>query len=317
MTTTPAAPATLPPPDAARRTRTVVLMDTYVSIAVANGARAGTDAAMARAFDWFRAVEAACSRFDPQSEVLRLLDRPGEPTPVSDILYQAVAFALAVARASGGAFDPTIGQLLAERGFNRNYRTGATIAIPIAADVHPTFRDVALDPLRRTITLRRPLLLDLGAVAKGLALDLAGRELAPYADYTIEAGGDLVVGGQNPAGAPWRIGVRHPRRDDVLLTTLRVTDAAVCTSGDYERRATAPADGHHLLDPRSGRSPGAVASVTVVAPTALAADALGTAAFILGPRRGVRFLARQGVAGLIVTPDLTEYATPDFARFRA
>lgn len=316
MATLPAAPLAPPLPGAALTTRTEVLMDTLVTVGIVRGG--GADAAVfARAFDWFRRVEAACSRFDRNSEVLRLLDHVGEPTPVSAILYEAVAFALAVAEASGGAFDPTIGHLLAERGFARNYRTGETITTTVAAGGHPTFRDVNLDPHRRTITLQRPLVLDLGAVAKGLAIDLAGQELAPLAGSLIDAGGDLAVRGRNPSGTPWQIGIRHPRRDDAVLATLRLTDAAVCTSGDYERPAAAPATGHHLLDPRSGRSPGAVTSVTTIAPTALAADALGTAAFVLGPRRGVRFLARQGVAGLLVTPDLTLHRTADFRRYRA
>lgn len=297
------------------RARATVAMDTLVTIGIVRGA-AGDDAAIARALGWFRRVEEACSRFDPGSEVRRLLDHIGTPTPLSPILYEACAFALAVARASGGAFDPTIGRAQERRGFARNFRTGEVIASAIGEGARPTWRDLALDPERRTLTLRRPLVLDLGAVAKGLAIDLAARELAAYGQIMIEAGGDLLVRGRNPDGQPWRIGVRHPRRDG-YLTTLAVTDAAVCTSGDYERPAANPADGHHLLDPQSGRSPDAVASVTVVAPTAMAADALGTAAFILGPRRGARFLVRQGVAGLLVTPDLAEYPTPDFERIRA
>lgn len=300
-------------PDVALVTRTEVLMDTFITIGIVREGGADTTA-IAQAFDWFRRVEAACSRFDHASEVLRLLDHVGEPRPVSAILYEAVAFAIAVARASGGAFDPTIGHRLAARGFARNYRTGETIAVPVPAGEQPTFRDVRLDPHRRTITLRRPLILDLGAVAKGLAIDLAGRELAPLGGSLIDAGGDIAVHGHNPTGEPWHIGIRHPRQDATLLTTLRLTDTAICTSGDYERPAPAPATGHHLLDPRTGQSPEAVASVTVIAPTALAADALGTAAFILGARRGVRFLAAQGVAGAIVTPDLTIHTTPDLRR---
>jgi len=306
-------------PGLALTTRTEVLMDTFITIGIVREGSADT-AATVRAFDWFRRVEAACSRFDHDSEVLRLLDRVGEPTPVSAILYEAVAFAIAVAHASHGAFDPTIGHRLAERGFARNYRTGETIATPLVAGEHPTFRDVRLDPHRRTITLQRPLVLDLGAVAKGLAIDLAGQELAPLGRYLIDAGGDIAVRGRNPSGEPWRIGIRHPRQDAALLTTLRLTDVAVCTSGDYERPAPAPAAGHHIVDPRSGRSPEAVASATVIAPSAMAADALGTAAFILGPRHGVRFLARQGVAGMIATPDTTihtapAFTTPDFGRY--
>lgn len=294
-------------------TRTVVLMDTFITIQVPRGpATAGCAECVERAIDWFRQVEARCSRFDPASEVMRLVTRPGIPTVVSPILYEALAFALAVARASDGAFDPTVGHALERRGFNRHYQTGETIDTPIAADGRVSYRDVALETARRTVTLRRPLVLDLGAVAKGLAIDLAARELAPCGNYAIDAGGDLYLQGRNAAGEPWRVGLRHPRRDDALLATLRVSGAAVCTSGDYERRG---AGGHHLLDPRSGRPAGAVAGVTVVAPTAMVADALATAAFVLGPRRGLGLLERQGVEGLIVTPTLDQFTTPHFRSY--
>jgi thiamine biosynthesis lipoprotein len=296
--------------------RTVVLMDTFVTIQVVAGPQAtGSAAAIERAFDWFRRVEAVCSRFDPRSEVMRLLDRVGEPIPASDILYEAVALALAVAEASEGAFDPTIGHTLERRGFDRHYQTGATIATPIAPDAHPTYRDVILDRDRRTITLRQPLIIDLGAVAKGLAVDLAAQALAPFGDYAIDAGGDLFVRGRNAEGQPWRIGLRHPRQPDALLGVVELSDAAICTSGDYERPSPQPGEGHHLIDPRTGRAAKTIASVTVIAPTTVAADALATAAFVLGPRRGLRLLARQGVEGLIVTPTLERHMTHDFGRY--
>jgi thiamine biosynthesis lipoprotein len=285
--------------------RTEVLMDTLVTIGVGDGPGQGdVEAAIARAFAWFRQVEDVCTRFVPSSEVMRLLDTVGTPTPTSEILYEAVALAQAVASASDGAFDPTIGHALERRGFDRHYRT------------RPTFRDVLLDPERRTITLRRPLILDLGAVAKGLAVDLAARELAPLGNYAIDAGGDIFVRGLNPRGEPWQVGLRHPREPGALLGVVGLTDAAICTSGDYERPSPRPGAGHHLLDPRTERAAGEVASVTVIAPTTVAADALATAAFVLGPRRGLRFLERQGVEGFIVTPSLEERMTRDFGRYR-
>ena len=150
--------------------------------------------------------------------------------------------------------------------------------------------------------------LDLGAVAKGLAVDTAARELEPFRDFAIDAGGDLYLGGSNPEGAPWCIGIRHPRRDGELIDSLRVSNQAVCTSGDYERRAPG-GNGHHILDPRSGASPHAVASATVVASGAMLADALATAAFVLGPEDGIQLLDRMGVSGLIVTQELERYET--------
>jgi len=139
---------------------------------------------------------------------------------------------------------------------------------------------------------------------------MAVRELSGFAGFAVDAGGDLYLGGTNPDGHPWSVGIRHPRRDGELIDTLTVTNLAVCTSGDYERRASGDAGGHHIIDPRTGRSAPAVASVTVVAPSALLADALGTAAFVLGPAEGIRLLERHGVDGLIISPELERHATP-------
>jgi thiamine biosynthesis lipoprotein len=240
---------------------------------------------------------------------------------VSTILYEAVQFALAVAEESGGAFDPTVGYAMERRGFNEEYRTRRTIRTALKPGGSVSYRDVRLNPERKTITLLRPLILDLGAVAKGLAIDMAARELRPLENFMIDAGGDLYLGGHNPKAEPWSIGVRHPRRASELIDTLRVSDQAVCTSGNYERKASAKNGagdgdrdgeedgGHHILDPRTGVSPQSAASVTVVAPTAILADAVATAAFVLGPSEGIQLLERLGVDGLIISPTLDRYAT--------
>jgi thiamine biosynthesis lipoprotein len=195
------------------------------------------------------------------------------------------------------------------RGFNREYRTGRIVHTDLEEDGAVSYRDVRVNPRQKTITLCRPLVLDLGAVAKGLAIDMAARELKPFENYAIDAGGDMYLAGRSPDGDPWSVGIRHPRDDRQLIDAWRVSDMAVCTSGDYERRSAGGADGHHILDPRTGTSPNAVASVTVVAPTAMSADALATAAFVLGPVDGIHLFERQGVDGLIVSPTLERYAT--------
>lgn len=267
------------------------------------------DDAMERAFDWFFRIEACCSRFDARSEAMQLTSRIGSAVAVSGILYEAVRFAVTVAEESGGAFDPTVGHLMETRGFDRDYRNGHTVRTPLEPGDPVSYRDVQVDPAARTVALLRPLILDLGAVAKGLAIDMAARELQPFGNFAIDAGGDLYLSGCNHLDEPWFLGIRHPRLDDTLLDTLRVSDAAVCTSGDYERRSSGPEHVHHIIDPRTGRSADAVASATVVAPTAMAADALATAAFVLGPADGIQLLERQGVDGLIVSSTLERYAT--------
>jgi FAD:protein FMN transferase len=294
--------------------RTAVLMGTFVTIEV-SGDRAAqqhsvdTQERVERAFDWFHRVEECCSRFDGRSELMQLTARIGVSVPVSAILYEAVRFAVAVAEETGGAFDPTVGLQMERNGFDHEYRTGKTVRNDLAPRGSVSYRDVRLDSDRRAITLVRPLILDLGAVAKGLAIDMAARELQACGSYGIDAGGDLYLGGCRPDGAAWSVGIRHPRRDAELIDSIRVSDRAVCTSGDYERKSSGEGGGHHILDPRIGRSANDVASVTVVAQTAMLADAVATAAFVLGPADGIRLFDRLGVDGLILSPTLERFAT--------
>jgi thiamine biosynthesis lipoprotein len=312
-----------PKPQSNEVVRTVALMGTFVTVHIV-GDMAGHEGetettererAVDRALDWFYKIEECCTRFEAGSEVMRLATQVGVRAPVSTILFEAVQFALAVAEATEGAFDPTVGYAMESLGFNREYRTGQTIRTPLDSNFPVSYRDVRLDAERQTITLLRPLILDLGAVAKGLAVDLAARELQSFENFAINAGGDLYLGGCNPTGERWSIGIRHPRNDGELIDSIRVSNRAVCTSGDYEKRTAADEQGHHILDPRTGSSANAVASVTVIAPTAMLADALATAAFVLGPSDGIQLFRRLGVDGLIISPTLELYATRGFSEY--
>ncbi len=295
-------------------------MSTVVSIRIAGS---DTDEsrdrahAAAAAVRWFAELERCCSRFDPNSELTALCRRPGSPQPVSTILFEIARAAIAVAATSFGAFDPTVGNRMEARGFDREYRTGNAVRTAGNASDAVSYRDVVLDEDAQTITLTRPLMLDFGAVAKGLAIDIAALELRKswgLENFAIDAGGDLYLAGHNATGDPWAVGVRHPRAVDTLICTLWVSDAAVCTSGDYERRS--PRDGeHHIIDPRCGRPATGAASVTVVAPQATLADALSTAAFVLGPVEGLALLERSSVDGLIITPTLDRFETTAFATY--
>ena len=316
------------------------MMGTVVTIQVVGhddspAQRADRQSAVERAVEWFRVIESVCTRFDEASELRQLCARVGEPVVVSELLFRAVQFAVQVAEESGGAFDPTVGEALVAR-------SGGAWA-GLAAPPQASYQDVMLDEAIRAVTLRRSLLLDLGAVAKGLAVDAAARELAPYRNFVVDAGGDLYVGGSNASGDPWSIGIRHPRDASTLIETIRISDSAVCTSGDYDPKSRTADGGHHILDPRSGssrRAPGPagrtyaaaatrgsnrtpaaggprdpvpsameLASVTVIAPSAMVADALGTAAFVLGPTAGINLLERNGVRGILFTPELERFET--------
>ncbi len=292
-------------------------MSTTVSVQVAGDGdlRDRIQSALA----WFPQVEQVCSRFLPDSELRQLCTQVGRPVPVSALLFDALHFALAVAAASDGAFDPTIGATMEAHGFATHWRDAQATPSGVPASA-ATWRDIELDATTRTIRLHRPLLLDLGAVAKGLAVDLAAESLADLEHFAIDAGGDLYCAGENADGLPWTVGLQHPRDHSQLLTTVQLRNAAVCTSGDYVRRGSFPGTSgrpsHHLRNPRDGACATALASATVIAPRALVADALATAAFVLGPVDGLTFLTAHQVDGLLVTPQLERLATAGFDAYR-
>jgi thiamine biosynthesis lipoprotein len=136
--------------------------------------------------------------------------------------------------------------------------------------------------------------LDLGAAAKGYIVDRAVALLrsAGVPAGVVEAGGDLRFWGHKPDGRPWRFGVQHPRDPATIAAVDDVGLPALATSGDYEQ--TFEYEGwsyHHLLDPASGYPAERAVSATVWAPTALAADALATAAFVAGPGAALEWAA--------------------------
>ncbi|MDB4890098.1 MAG: FAD:protein transferase [Gemmatimonadetes bacterium] len=289
-------------------------MGTVVTIRVvghdANEAeRAEREAGVARALEWFTHITAQCSRFDPASELSRLATQVGVAVPASTLLFESLKFALAVATDTKGAFDPTVGHRLEERGFDTDYQTGIRRRSTVDPTSRASYRDIVLDDQTQTITLTTPMVLDLGAVVKGLAIDAAALELAPFENFAIDAGGDIYVAGSNASGGPWIVGIRHPRKSDELIDSLSVSNTAVCTSGDYVRRGAEGTNDHHIVNARTGDTALSSASATVIAPTAIVADALATAAFILGPTEGIALLERHGVEGLIFTPSLERHRT--------
>jgi thiamine biosynthesis lipoprotein len=144
-------------------------------------------------------------------------------------------------------------------------------------------------------------------VVKGWAVEEAAFILvdAGAANFLVNGGGDIVARGspEPGSGRPWRVGIRHPLRGDLLATVLDVRDGAVATSGTYER-------GEHVVDPHSGRPSTELVSLTVTGPSLTYADAYATAAFAMG-RDGPAWIAGlDGFEAFAVTADGLALATP-------
>ena len=147
--------------------------------------------------------------------------------------------------------------------------------------------------------------LDLGGIGKEYAADRAATLLSEHGieHGFVNLGGDVRAIGAQPGGAPWRIGLQHPRRPDAVVGTVEIRDAAVATSGDYARHFEVEGRRYcHLLDARNGRPVGDWQSASVIAPLAILAGSYATIAMLLGAG-AESFLDAQGADYLLVAAD--------------
>jgi thiamine biosynthesis lipoprotein len=245
----------------------------------------GLEPAVRAALKEMARIERLMSRFLPGSDVARLNATCCRPVMVSPETFTVVEKALLFSRLSGGAFD-----------------------ITIASENGAGHRDVLLDKEACRVSLRKPgMALDLGGIAKGYAVDRAVEVLQGMGvqDALVNAGGDIRVLGHRSPHKGWLIGVQHPRAQNSLLCQLPLANKAVATSGDYYKCCFRR--GHrqpHILDPRRGEPAQGSLTATVVADQTLVADALATAAFVLGPEEGINLIeSLPGVEGLVVGGD--------------
>lgn len=284
--------------------KTKLFMDTVIDIQVvadhANAAIAKEKIDLA--FESFRNVEQACSRFTPESELMQAIRIIQEPVQVSPFLFEPLKFALQVAEWTDGLFDPTVGKALEDLGFNRHYLTGERLTS--LADNQATYQDLILDESARTMLLRKPMVVDLGAVAKGFAIDLAANELKEFDGFLVNAGGDLFAGGLDENGDKWKVGIQHPYQKDKVIYSLELSNEAICTSGSYERKSAKAPGQHHIVHPNSKHSPNDWVSCSVIAPFAMMADAFSTTAFLLGSTRGEDIIQNLELKGLFIAPEL-------------
>ena len=240
---------------------------------------------------------------------------------------QVLQTALVIAELSDGAFDPTIGPLVNRWGFGSDQSN----SLPSSDEVAMLLEQTGFEKLKLDSTASRVkktsgyLQLDLNSVAKGYAVDqlAAVVEALGYHDYLVEIGGELRASGENANGNPWRIGIEHPvsetTSDNGRKYGIELTTGAVATSGDY--RNAFEHDGRrysHIIDARHGAPVShALASVTVVAESAMLADAWATALMVLGPDEGMKIAQTHGLACLFIMRDEQQgFLTTRSAAFR-
>jgi thiamine biosynthesis lipoprotein len=291
------------------------LMKTRFRIDVVVGDEAEGAAAIEAAYDEVARFEDVLSNWSDSSQITEINRAAGSaPVVVSDDLLTLLDRALHVSRLTDGAFDITFASCDGLWSVpDRRIPTDDEIA---ACLPHVNHRRVALD-LQRSAVFLPDLRMRVGiaGLAKGYRVDRAARVLERFGvvDYVVDGGGDMRVS-TGDGGRPWEISVAHPRRSGQALGTVSLTSGAIATSSDSQWYFEQ--DGvryHHILDPATGRPARRSISATVIAPTALDADALATGFFVMGPDRGIT-LAEElpGVEALLVAPDLSVRTTSGF-----
>lgn len=296
--------------------QTVFSMGTLVDIRVPGRHDAAINAAFAR----MNYLADLFDRFHGNGDVIKLNHSNGKWVLVSPETLRVTAAALEIARISEGVFDPTIAPVVDLWGFGDLLDTPANSPKKppgqqalAAALQRVDFRAVQVDLQHSQIRLRQGQQLDLGGIAKGYIADALANELRAQGikQALVNVGGNLFALGGSTFFSPWRIGIRHPRDAGKVIAAIEVRNAGVSTSGDYERYFVYQGRRYsHLIDPKSGYPRHDLISVTVIAPTGMEADALSTAAFVLGPRTGLELLERlPGVEGVLIDDQLQVHYT--------
>lgn len=283
-------------------------MGTYLELSLP----AGAGAAVGKAVGAVSALERKLSAFLPDSELSRLNTSASRArVAVSSELQRVLDESRRIHGLTDGAFDPTVGPLMSSWGFRQGRPTRLPGREALRASLERTGLKRVDSAASGVAFDAEGLGLDFGGIAKGYGADRAAEALrASGLSGLVNAGGDIRSVGAQPNGEPWRIGVRNPVRAGELLASIELSPGqAVATSGTYEQRYSVEGrEVSHILDPRSGEPVDGVVSATVVASTAIEADALSTAACVLGADAALRLCSSlPGVEALLVARDGGKY----------
>ena len=275
------------------------------------------------AFKQFQQIESLMSWRKPDSEIACVnRDAYAGPVKVSSLTFEVLQKSVEFSRLSEGAFDITVGPLMDLWRSAQDANCVPTDAELKQANSKVGFEKLILDANEKTIRfVVDGMRLDLGAIAKGYAVDKAveAMQKAGVLGGMVDAGGNIRCFGVPPKGKThWLIGLQDPNVMDEqmkagqTILTLKFTDNAVATSGDYRRFVVVGGQRHsHIINPATGQSSDSLASVTIICPSATDADALSTAVTVMGREKGLALIERVPSAeAILITP------APEFRQIR-
>lgn len=292
------------------------LMGTLWSVEVADGgAPEKARAAIERAYTELERIDALMSEWKPESPISQVDAAAGKtavevPAELREMIERSVRYS----EETGGTFDITW------RGMGKLWHFDDSFVPPSEEAIRKARRMVDYRRIRvegNRIYLPAGMSIGLGGIAKGYAIDRAGAVLraAGFENWFVDGGGDVLVSGTR-FGEPWTVGIQDPRRPrGELIGVVRLSNAALASSGDYERyRIVNGVRYHHIIDPRTGRPASAAMASSVIAASAEQGVVIGKGVFILGPQAGLALAEREGVEALLIDPHERRYLTPGFRK---
>jgi len=273
-----------------RVTDTRPFMNTTVTIMFLYESGVDYEKIMDEAFDEIKRLSDIMSHYDKNSEVSRL-NREGVLENADTQLVEVIEHALEYNRLTTGAFDITIWPII--NLFKNSFKENKT---PQERDIKEVLKFVGSDKVEvngRTIRLKKKgMKITLDALAKGYITDMASKLLIDHgiSRHLINSGGDMKTAGLREDDRPWKVAIQDPAKVDNYLDVIELTDSAVATSGNYENYYDAEKIFHHIANPKTGLSPVLNSSASIIAPTAMEADALATALLVMEPDYGIPFI---------------------------
>jgi thiamine biosynthesis lipoprotein len=255
---------------------------------------------------WFEEWEQILSRFRIDSELSLLNRRAGQMFPVSQTLWDVFQASRQAERLTDGLVNPLILEALIHAGYERDFERLSFDSPRVFPDFEteiPSLDCVVADEATRSIYLPDGVQLDFGGIAKGWCAHRAAERLKEAGPALVNAGGDIAINGPRPNGEAWPIGVENPFQRGGEIEILYVERGGVATSGrDYRHWIRNGIPQHHIIDPRIGKPAETdILTATVVAPTAMEAEAIAKAVMISGSAAGLaRLDADEDLAGLLV-----------------
>ena len=278
---------------------TVQAMGTRVVVVAQDGSPERTEEASGRALQEMERLVAILSRFDNRSAVTHLNDTGSLHNPPPELAH-VIRRADRYHRITRGLFDITVAPLV------DLFRMSGGVPPPRGdlAEAQALVGHEYLTVMKRVVRFDRSgMQITLDGIAKGYIVDGMAGVLRDHGirDFLIDAGGEIRTSGLNHEGRAWRVAVRNPLGSGVVGDAIGLSEGAVATSGGYENFFDPNMQFHHIVDARVAASPARCASISVVAPTTMAADAMATGAFIMDPGSAIVLIDRlPGWACLVI-----------------